>query len=569
MSDSILLDVHNLFAVPDNLLTGLQRIFEAALTQELATYPHQHSNTKITTRPTPGLPSSPKGNFNAGLRKPPSLSTLAMPSFQGMPAASSQLVRDLKTLIARLPQENRDLARTVVDLIRATAAASRETKMPLSNLLLVFCPSLNMSPPLLKALCENDGIWDPTPQEDEVIDIRRETIYLDISADKSLDVSDRDDDDYSDAREGLDPERQSIQSTSDYPCSEYNASAENSMVEEAPVHKKRELPRRPTLPTVYLDSQSHCSSSSLSSVQDDVERLSGRDLALSPPPLTSSSADSLMTPVSSGHPSSSHLPLPDSKQERVVKKSSSRELSKITEDMFRLRQPSHTTPVQFPPSPPTPQKRRSIPLLSLSTADVSPPSTSPGLRAKKPSLRHLFTKRSIASLGSVSSSGKSRSSIIIPSDGMPDSPYFAPRSASDSTVSTPLSAVTAPQSSASLLPPVIDTPIEDSSLSLALGLDVSPHQSTPDIQSSGPGTSQTDSTFYASARSSTLSFPFPISSTSPLDVETGHSPQGEAVRRTISSSASSSHLSFLSTDDQDDDEDWTRSVLIAAGAARD
>ncbi|RXW25019.1 hypothetical protein EST38_g782 [Candolleomyces aberdarensis] len=236
--------------LPEPLLTsGLQRQFEAALTQELATYPHQPSTTKITTRPTPGLPNSPKGNFNAGLRKPPSLSTLAMPSFQGMPAASGQLVQALKSLVARLPQENRDLARTVVDLIRATATASKETKMPLSNLLLVFCPSLNMSPPLLKALCENDGIWDPLPQEDEVIDIRRETIYLDISADKSLDVSDRDDDDYSDAREGLDPERQSIQSTSDYPCSGYNASAENSMLEEAPVRRKLIVHHHPCLPS--------------------------------------------------------------------------------------------------------------------------------------------------------------------------------------------------------------------------------------------------------------------------------------------------------------------------------
>ena len=54
--------------------------------------------------------------------------------------------------------------------------------MPLSNLLLVFCPSLAMSPPLLRVLCEGEGIWDGVPavkergaaliDENEVLDIR-------------------------------------------------------------------------------------------------------------------------------------------------------------------------------------------------------------------------------------------------------------------------------------------------------------------------------------------------------------------------------------------------------------
>lgn len=32
--------------------------------------------------------------------------------------------------------------------------------MPMTNLLLVFCPSLHMNPPLLRALCDAEGIWD-------------------------------------------------------------------------------------------------------------------------------------------------------------------------------------------------------------------------------------------------------------------------------------------------------------------------------------------------------------------------------------------------------------------------
>jgi len=85
-------------------------------------------------------------------------------NFSGMRAPSESLVNALRSLIAGLPQENRDLLHTVTDLISATAKRSKETKMPLSNLLLVFfCPSLNMNPPLLRVLCEAEGIWDVPP----------------------------------------------------------------------------------------------------------------------------------------------------------------------------------------------------------------------------------------------------------------------------------------------------------------------------------------------------------------------------------------------------------------------
>lgn len=105
------------------------------------------------------------------IRKPPSLSTFAVPVF--MPRTPSQsLINAFASLISRLPLENRDLMRTVVELIMATARRSKETKMPLSNLLLVFCPSLAMSPPLLRLLCEGEGIWDG-PIKAEVFGRRR------------------------------------------------------------------------------------------------------------------------------------------------------------------------------------------------------------------------------------------------------------------------------------------------------------------------------------------------------------------------------------------------------------
>ena len=115
-----------------------------------------------------------------------------MPKLTGMRPASKPLTNVLRSLIAQLPAENRDVLRTVVDLIKATDKASKDTKMPLSNLLLVFCPSLNMNPPLLKVLCETESIWEPlSPEEGPVLDIRRPSLEQDTSSDNA-DMSDMD-----------------------------------------------------------------------------------------------------------------------------------------------------------------------------------------------------------------------------------------------------------------------------------------------------------------------------------------------------------------------------------------
>ena len=92
-----------------------------------------------------------------------------MPSFAGARVISEAQRTAFSWLISQLPQENRDLIFTVVELIKATTARSQETKMPLGNLLLVFCPSLNMSPSLLRVLCEVEGIWDGPPAQPAVL----------------------------------------------------------------------------------------------------------------------------------------------------------------------------------------------------------------------------------------------------------------------------------------------------------------------------------------------------------------------------------------------------------------
>ncbi|KAI8993795.1 hypothetical protein BD414DRAFT_480460 [Trametes punicea] len=148
--------------LPEPLLTtALTPYFESALADE-------QDNKEGTNDSLQQAKSSaiPRNTSNLPLRKPPSLSTLAMPTFAGMHLSDAQ-VNALSFLISRLPPENRDLLYTVVELIKLTAARSKDTKMPLGNLLLVFCPSLNMSPSLLRVLCEAESIWEGPPDTNQ------------------------------------------------------------------------------------------------------------------------------------------------------------------------------------------------------------------------------------------------------------------------------------------------------------------------------------------------------------------------------------------------------------------
>ncbi|TFK20945.1 RhoGAP-domain-containing protein [Coprinopsis marcescibilis] len=612
--------------LPENILTTkLQPIFEACISQEIASNA-QHAATKSAARVGgPGLPSNPKFNVGATdssgapIRKPPSLTTLSMPTFHGMPSASQTLVNNLRTLISRLPRENRDLVRTVVDLMKATYRASKDTKMPLSNLLLVFCPSLNMTPPLLKALCETEGIWSPQAEvrKDKVLDIKREDKVLDIKQeskyevqeDKALNIQ-REDTVVNDASAGAvdagnnspainagrtadlpddSAEARSVRSVhSDHRGFEHNASY-SADEHGSSRHLEDHSAARQPVPTIYLDSQSRqSSSSSLWLSQVEVPAMTS---SMPSPPLSSPS-ESVVTPTSSGRPSLAHIQIGD-KKETLSRKSSLMDLDSISESgplVIRV-EGRRTSPkelpnlqaVQFPVTssvPPSPnQKRRSITLLSLPTFSSGTPvvddgesAPGPGLRGKRPSLRRLFTKRSTASLGSSdhrSPSNASRASM--PLQNSPGANSFTPSTprsmsdTSDSSVSTPLSAVTAPQSSTSLLPPVLDTQIDcGTSFSLDLGFDLSasPGQSTDNLRSSSVlGSSNTD-TFYASALSSQVSF------LSPTAIDGQHKPQPHRspYSRQRSESSASNHLGMLEKEDNDDDDDWTQSVLAACAS---
>ncbi|KAF8210201.1 hypothetical protein K438DRAFT_144275 [Mycena galopus ATCC 62051] len=416
------------------LTQGLSPYFEAALNQESTL--NERDKTPRARGPTgPGLPSGPRSG-GPQMRKPPSLSTLAMPNFNSIRPPSPSLLNALKSLIGQLPPENRDLIRTVTELIRATAKQSKETKMPLSNLLLVFCPSLNMNPPLLRVLCEAEGIWGEEEAGEpetvavavpEVVDIKRQPrgSVLDIRAPGTKPVSDSE--------------------------SEEVVAVHNPLPDPVP------SPTRPRSPgarsqhmhpaAMYLDQEDSNDDSSLSQVSqmlaedaaqpnphsDDVSSMStSEDTSMeprldAPSPLLSSSAESLATP-SSG-PSLEHLPLEgkdfDVEQPPLVIADSP--------DLHFNRSPRRPaisspigSPIQFPTipgtTPVTPlSSTRPIPTLSLpslSLANFPPKSdhnspsgsapaspSSPIRRLKKPSLHLLFSKRSASPLTPSSSGG--------------------------------------------------------------------------------------------------------------------------------------------------------------------
>ena len=145
--------------VPEPILThALNPYFEGAMLTET------NVRKSIEEQALPLRSASGKGSSAhdvRSLRKPP---TLALPDFSGMRPPSRALLNAFTSLLARLPPENRDLLRTVIDLINFVARR-KEIRMPLSNLTLVLCPTLNMSPPILRVLCEAEDIWNGPPED--------------------------------------------------------------------------------------------------------------------------------------------------------------------------------------------------------------------------------------------------------------------------------------------------------------------------------------------------------------------------------------------------------------------
>lgn len=585
-----------IYLVPEPILThALLPYFDAAIIQETtinANTPDE-SPSRGHTR-GPGLPMNIKtGGFSLpSIRKPPSLSTLAMPSFTGMRPPSHSLIKALRSLISQLPVENRDLIRTVVELIKTTAREFKETKMPLSNLMLVFCPSLNMNPSLLRVLCE-DVLWS-AEYDSPVIDIKRESVVLDISASRSTSTSDGDEDEeeFSDAQDRMDGD--SLNSVGRAPessmSSDYHGSAEDSLIlEDVDPQRRWTIVSRPEIPTVYLDSKSRCSSVRDDNSLSDGYSAASPQLVSSPssPAPPSSSAESVVTPLSSGRPSLADLPLAHKHESSSTTKVeySLTGSPKIVEAIplpLQSKRPFISSPIspsdsiQFPASPlqehPSPTKRRSIPILSLPSFSgqsnrSDPPSpasisSTRGLRSKKPSLRLLFSKRSSSSLAGISPN-ESRPFISgpLPYEGL--SPYLeGQRAMSESSVSTPLSAVTASQGSSSNLPPTLDTPIEGPSLQFGLDFDISPlptatipAQISVAAKDGGDYSSPSVTSVSQTPIADWYRSPSAAKSRPPMASQGSSTSQLRAVQPSSS---------IASSDDNEHEGDWSQNVVLAA-----
>ncbi|KIY69544.1 RhoGAP-domain-containing protein [Cylindrobasidium torrendii FP15055 ss-10] len=527
--------------LPEPILTSaLLPYFEAALNQENATNKDVQVLEELARggASRPGLPSGPRRSTQA-LRKPPSLSTLAMPSFAGMRPPSRAFINALKALLHQLPAENRDLIQTVTELINATALDTKATKMPLSNLLLIFCPSLNMNPPLLKVLCESEAIWDSTPIESPVLDIKRSSIILDMASPAQQ----------SSENDTIAVHRPSLDSS-------IHSNSSSSVDEHGRIARPRpQGPRRH--PATYrtinqsqrslasLDSRSTMDDTSSYSNNSPIPHSPSRNGLSSPPLLSSSSVESLATPESSSvNPSMSSIPFtndPYTKNGPV----SSPSVASSTSDL-PLKERQISGPIHFPTlsagdEARSVNPRRSIPLLAFpGRSSDSPPLTRH--RMKKPSLTLLF-KRSASPLQASPSSGRPYIS----------SPYLQTHSASESSLSSPVSATRT-----ALEPPILNTTIESSPLREDLGLPCS-----PPAASAMPAESAPEEKVKTRPRSGST----PIAdryraSSNPLPAESSPSHLRPHVTRNFSkSSGSSNHLGLM---DDGDREDWTQSVLLAA-----
>lgn len=545
-----------------------------------------------------GLPSGPKSGSLLGMKKPPSLSTLAVTSFKDMRPPSNSLIRAIRALISQLPEENRHLLRTLVDVINATSMNEKATKMPLSNLLLVFYPSVQITPALLKILCETKEIWDEE-METPIVDVKREKAGSSASSTSEI---------YSDAPDGMDG-RESLSGgirTSEhhtFSLSDHQASAEESIdhVEGLGRRRPSPRPRRDPESTVYMDAECSCSSLLLHQLSGSVD--SSRDNSFlssdkspnemspsSTPPMTSS-VESLATPAtSSGQPSLPHLPIDEGKAEQDVESMSDVMAPESTKYIISDSM-SRTGPVQFPSLPASnPLKRRSSPFLSMlhispmnptPSALNEPPSPTTSLHSnssltrrvklKKPSLQiFVSSKHSNSSLRGISKMSISNP-IINNNDAV-----TALHSASDSSVSTPQSAVTAPQGSAYTLPPVVNSPFNHSPFGFGTGIQVTPsrtdsvhcfQEETEDaltVETTKTGTPIADR-YRADSTTSSIFPPTRSARSTPEPAMTSH--PRPTSRRPVAS-PSSNHLGIL---DQElgSEGDWTYSVLLAADVERD
>ncbi|KAH0827752.1 hypothetical protein J3R83DRAFT_3349 [Lanmaoa asiatica] len=545
--------------VPEPILTNqLMPYFDAAMASE---------------RLANNIQDPPPSNSIHELRKPPSLSTLGMPNFGGAHPPSESLRKALSSLISRLPQENRDLLLTVTELINHTARRSSETKMPLSNLLLVLCPSLTMNPSLLQALCESQGIWNGVHQ-------RKEAPDLDVIAGEASQSSVGSSEvgaEIGDVVYGtgqIAPHSRPSNESKRFVCplpSLPTANGSTSIPSSASTCEPLGLPVSGRDGTSHAPLDAETSSSSFSTTDDSssISQLSQCGRPVTPtslnfkltnpysPPSLSCSTDSLSVPsLSSGSPMQLVKPLTLVDECSEQQSSNSPHSLDIAEPIplptpnLRPTQAPSETQFQFPGPRDSVTRiplihRKSTPSISFSSS-ISAEARSASMasrarRLKKPSLHLLFSKHSPSPVSSPTPQSPAVASPIVTlQEG-------ALRSSSASE-SSPDSMVTAPQSSRFSYPPVLNTTIDESSISLALGIE-------------GDGEDRVTSVGHATKNGMTDS----QGSIGP-DTLLRCSLPGETGK---DAHAQFRHLDVaLPEEEQFGEYNWTQSVLMAAGEPR-
>lgn len=467
------------------------------------------------------MPSS-KSHDGHSLRKPPSLSTLALPNFSGMRPPSQDLLNAFASLLARLPQENRDLLHTVIDLINFVARR-KAIRMPLSNLTVILCPTLNMSPPILRVLCEAESIWKGLAEG------REDITGVDSKRDYPNPVPDN--------QTGLESEQNF---TAEPRVLQDGQDDQSSAVEPAFGARDPRVERH--APSVAQDDTHRDDNGTGPPLDDRASCLSaydsrpstpawGKGSPLDPwlPPALTSSSDSLTTPSTSSEvPSIPQMIAPTLINAYYAKENV---VPAVIPDFVRTSpQPADHIPVPVlfpgtetaPRTHSSPRHLASVPSFPQFPSEPSSQSQSmKPTRSKRPSLTALFSKKSVSSLRSsrLFSSSSSSSPYFdardSPSQSSPTS-LKIPGSVSPLVISAPS---LVPRRSSSSLPPILNTSIDSSSLSLAIGIDAE--------RSEEAGCSYSELRAVASREFSSspqLTDPFPLSSpTSPVTPVTSRS----------------------------------------------
>ncbi|KAL5631890.1 hypothetical protein ACGC1H_000054 [Rhizoctonia solani] len=125
--------------------------------------------------PEPILTRALKSQFDMAMTTTDSSSdvsklTTSMTSFgessENMRSLDDALLTDIKILIDQLPQVNYNLLHELCHLLRYTTEHAHTTKMPIGNLLLLFCPTLGFSAGFLRCLVEGQDVlfeWGRKP----------------------------------------------------------------------------------------------------------------------------------------------------------------------------------------------------------------------------------------------------------------------------------------------------------------------------------------------------------------------------------------------------------------------